>query len=232
MIMRGLLDDPALWIRRYRSAIEGLPTSFETRSSPVQLHEWSRERYSHQNVLSALKLEPSAAILLIVDRECSIGEHGCFVDDREVDLSAGNVGPYIRDPTYARLNEGETKRLESFGVYGVDIMPVRKPVTETKMISEARSQLGGLVDRVKRRQARVVVEKNGAPVAAIVSMKDLAQLNQLEEERERDFARLDAISEKFLDVPVEELERQVALALAEAREKHRAQFEKPTVRTA
>jgi prevent-host-death family protein len=111
-------------------------------------------------------------------------------------------------------------------------MPVRKPVTETKKITEARSQLGGLVDRVKRRQARVVVEKNGAPVAAIVSMNDLAQLNQLEEQRERDFERLDAISEKLLDVPVEELERQVTLALAEAREKRRAQLEKSSVRTA
>jgi hypothetical protein len=87
MIMRGLLDDPTLRIRRYRSAIEGLHPSFETRSSPVQLHEWLRERYSHQNVLSALKVERSAAILLIVDRECVVSDFLLEDSTRALEIS-------------------------------------------------------------------------------------------------------------------------------------------------
>jgi prevent-host-death family protein len=111
-------------------------------------------------------------------------------------------------------------------------MSARKPEIETKKISEARSQLGGLVDRVNREESRVMLERNGKPVAAIVSARDLMQLKRFDEERERDFAVLDAISEKFMDVPVEELERQVARALSQAREKRRAELSKTSARTA
>jgi prevent-host-death family protein len=108
----------------------------------------------------------------------------------------------------------------------------RKPVTETKTISDARSHLGGLVDRVKRNEARVLVEKNGVPVAGIVSANDLAQLERLDDQRQRAYEAFMAVGEKFLDVPVEELERQVSLAVAEVRTEERAKREKSSVRTA
>jgi prevent-host-death family protein len=116
--------------------------------------------------------------------------------------------------------------------FGDKRLSSRKPVVETKKVSEARSQLGSLVDRVRRRETRVLLEKNGVPVAGIVSAKDLARLERQDEEREKAFEALGEVSKKFLDVPVEELERQVALALAEVRAERRAQREKSSVRTA
>jgi hypothetical protein len=69
----------------------------------------------------------------------------------------------------------------------------------------------------------VLVEKSGIPVAAIVSTDDLRRLEQLDEERRRDFQVLEATGEAFEDVPEEELDRAVAKALAEARAELRAE---------
>ena len=50
------------------------------------------------------------------------------------------------------------------------------PATETMKISQVKQGLNGLVSRVQRREARVLIEKNGIPVAAIISAQDLARL--------------------------------------------------------
>lgn len=68
-----------------------------------------------------------------------------------------------------------------------------------------------------RKEARVLIEKSGVPVAAIESADDLRRLQQFDAERELDFALLEAVGDAFKDVPVEELEREVRKALAEVR---------------
>ena len=45
-------------------------------------------------------------------------------------------------------------------------MPEREPMTQTLKASEARAQWSQLLNKVFRRQARVIVEKSGIPVAA------------------------------------------------------------------
>ena len=84
-----------------------------------------------------------------------------------------------------------------------------------------RSQFSQLLNRVSRRETRVVVEKSGVPVAAIISAQDLEELARFEAQREKDFAIIDEIRAAFKDVPDEELEREVARAVAEARAKLR-----------
>jgi prevent-host-death family protein len=94
------------------------------------------------------------------------------------------------------------------------------PVTETMKISDVRGQLNTLVNRVYRKETRVVVEKSGIPVAGIVSAEDLRRLDELdrnEREREADFAVLDELREAFAGVPVEELERETDRITAEIR---------------
>ena len=95
----------------------------------------------------------------------------------------------------------------------------RPPTTQTIKASDARQQFSDVINRVYRKQARVLVERSGIPVAAIVSVEDLARLDQLEHEQARSerFAGLSRISETFGDVPVEELEREVERAIAEGR---------------
>jgi prevent-host-death family protein len=98
-----------------------------------------------------------------------------------------------------------------------------QPTTETMKISEVKQQLNRLVNRVYRHETRVVVEKSGIPVAGIVSIQDLQRLDRLDHEREERFKVLEEFGEAFKDVPAEELEREVARALAEVRAERRAQ---------
>src|SRR5262249_19713835 len=103
-------------------------------------------------------------------------------------------------------------------------------------ITDVGSKIGGLADRLARGETRVLVEWGGVPVAALVSPGDLERLDQIEretaegDEEGRDEARWESgwdairqISQAFADVPVEEIERQVELALMEARAQLRAE---------
>lgn len=103
------------------------------------------------------------------------------------------------------------------------------PKTQTLGATEARQQFSKLLNEVFRGETRVVVEKNGIPVAAIISAEDLEQLDRYQEERRERFAVLDRIGEAFKDVPLEEIEREVDRAVREAREAYRAQREKVAV---
>ncbi len=94
----------------------------------------------------------------------------------------------------------------------------REPRIQTLKASRARQQWGKLLDQVFHGETRIVVERNGIPVAAIISAEDLERLNRLESERERDFAILDEFGEAFKDVPDDELEQEVAKAIAQARQ--------------
>jgi prevent-host-death family protein len=104
------------------------------------------------------------------------------------------------------------------------------PKTETMKISDVRSHINTLVNRVYRKETRVVVEKSGIPVAAIVSLEDLERLERLERERAARFAVLDKLREAFAGVPVEEIEREAARAVAEARADMRAEREQLAVK--
>ncbi len=96
-------------------------------------------------------------------------------------------------------------------------MRERQPTTQTVKASEARQQWSELLNRVFRRQTRVIVEKSGIPVAAIISAEDLEHFHRLEAERAKDFAILDEIGEAFKDEDPAEIERQTAKAIAEVR---------------
>jgi prevent-host-death family protein len=94
---------------------------------------------------------------------------------------------------------------------------VQQPVTQTKNISSVRAELNTLVNKVYRAETRVIVEKSGIPVAAIVSTDDLKRLDQLDRDREQRRAVLEAFRAPFRDVPVDELEREIARAVADVR---------------
>jgi prevent-host-death family protein len=100
-----------------------------------------------------------------------------------------------------------------------------QPTTQTMKISEVKQQLNRLVNQVYRRETRVMVEKSGIPVAGIVSAEDLRRLDRLDRERAERFKVLEEFGEAFKDVPVDELEREAARALAEVRAERRAQHE-------
>jgi prevent-host-death family protein len=50
-------------------------------------------------------------------------------------------------------------------------------------ISDVKARLSSLVNEVYRHETRVLVEKAGIPVAALVSVEDLERLIRLDEQR-------------------------------------------------
>lgn len=72
---------------------------------------------------------------------------------------------------------------------------------------------------------RVVVEENGVPLAALVSLDDLRKLAQLDAERLERFKVFERIADAFADEDPDESDRLSALAVQEAREQMRRERE-------
>ncbi len=94
--------------------------------------------------------------------------------------------------------------------------------TQAMKFSEARPRLSELLNRVFGKEVRIVIKKGGLPVAAIVSIDDLARLNQLEARRDADVQVLDEIGAAFADQTPEQIGREVARAFAQTRAEERA----------
>jgi len=88
--------------------------------------------------------------------------------------------------------------------------------------SDVRAQWSQLLNKVFRNKTRVVVEKSGIPVAAVISAEDLQRFTQMEEQREKRFKALDKMREAFKDVPSEEIDREVKRAISQVRAENRA----------
>jgi prevent-host-death family protein len=109
-------------------------------------------------------------------------------------------------------------------------MREQTPMTQTKTISEVKTSLSTLVIEVSQNETRVLIEKDGTPVAALVSAEDLRTLSHLDEKRAARRRVVDAMREPFRDVPPEEIERETAKAVAEVRAEMRAEREAATAR--
>jgi prevent-host-death family protein len=98
-------------------------------------------------------------------------------------------------------------------------------MTQTIPATEAKRNWSKLINKAFNREARFLVEKNGIPVAGIVSAEDVERLTELDEQRAKDMEALARIGEAFKDVPLEEVEREVARAVTEVREERRRKAE-------
>ena len=93
---------------------------------------------------------------------------------------------------------------------------------EIMKASEARQQWSQVLNKVFRNQTRVVDEKSGNPVAAVISAVDLQRFTALEEQRKERFKALDRMREAFKDVPVEVVEREINKAITQVRAEKRS----------
>ena len=93
----------------------------------------------------------------------------------------------------------------------------QEPATRTMKISDVKARLSSLVNEVYRKETRVLIEKAGIPVAALVSVGDLERLTRLDREWAAGTRALQEFSAAFQDVPVAELEERVAQIIAEGR---------------
>lgn len=88
---------------------------------------------------------------------------------------------------------------------------------KTVKASEARQHFSEITNEVFRGETRILIEKSGVPVAAVVSAQDLEALVRREQEREELSQLLDEMSEPFKDISEEEVEREVMAAVLRAR---------------
>lgn len=91
-------------------------------------------------------------------------------------------------------------------------------------LTEARAQLGELVDRVRYLGTPIILEKSGKPVAAIVSMEDMGKLPETtipNQQRERAFDGIRSFQEQaavaLADLDESEIDELIAEAIREAR---------------
>ena len=94
-------------------------------------------------------------------------------------------------------------------------------MTRTMDIFEAKEALASLVDEVGQGKARVLVEKDGSPMAAVISVDDLAPLERFDREWEEGTKAVQRFSRAFADVPTHEAEAEVARIIAEVRRRRR-----------
>lgn len=105
-------------------------------------------------------------------------------------------------------------------------MNEQEAATRTMKISDVKARLSSLVNEVYRQQTRVLVEKAGIPVAALVSIQDLQRLAGLDEQRAERRRVLESMREPFRGGPAEEIERETAKAVAEVRAEMAAERER------
>ncbi|MGH2585586.1 MAG: type II toxin-antitoxin system Phd/YefM family antitoxin [Dehalococcoidia bacterium] len=101
-------------------------------------------------------------------------------------------------------------------------MPDSVPPTESVTASEAGGRWAELLDRVARGEARLVVERDGTPAAALISAADFARFRQYGAARAQQYKALRsrAHAERaaaFTGIPDEDLDQEAADAIAEAR---------------
>jgi prevent-host-death family protein len=80
------------------------------------------------------------------------------------------------------------------------------------------------VQQVSRRETRVLVAEDGKPLAALISAQDLELLDRLQKQRADAWMVFEEIWSRNADRDPEEVERDVAVALAEVRDAERARM--------
>jgi len=95
---------------------------------------------------------------------------------------------------------------------------MQDPTTQIMKVSELNGQLSQVIDRVSHREIRVLlVEREGSPVAALVTPAHLSRLEQIERDWDAGSQALELVSEALADVPVDELEEKIAQIIADDR---------------
>jgi prevent-host-death family protein len=106
-------------------------------------------------------------------------------------------------------------------------MREREPMTKTLKASEARQQFSELLNQVFKGETRVLVEKSGIPVAAIVSTTDLNKLQQLESQQSERFKLLERLRAGFADLSEEQIQRAVTEIIEKQRQQERSKHPSP-----
>lgn len=90
--------------------------------------------------------------------------------------------------------------------------------TDTVNVSEAKAQFEQLANQVLKDRTRVLIERDGAPIAALVTLHDLETLQRLEKNADEALATMRAA---FSDLSEEQIVEDVARVIEEVRAERR-----------
>ncbi len=93
-------------------------------------------------------------------------------------------------------------------------------------VESVEGSVADFLERVNRTGAGVVVRRNGVPLVVIAPLASPANGDE-SAGWDEDAALLRGVSAEFAEVPLDELERRVAQAVADARVRRRARGESP-----
>lgn len=79
------------------------------------------------------------------------------------------------------------------------------------------STLTHVVKQVSRSEARILVELQGVPVAAIISAAELQRLSEFDREQDEQFSVIDRVRTVFAGIPDDEIEAETDRILARIR---------------
>lgn len=96
-------------------------------------------------------------------------------------------------------------------------MDEQVPENETLNATDVRTHWSQVLFDVFNRKSRVLVQKGGIPVAAIISVDDLKRFQRVERERAARFKVIAEGWEAFRNVDLGDVDAEVAKAVAEAR---------------
>lgn len=101
-------------------------------------------------------------------------------------------------------------------------MALRKQrTTETMSEADAREQYSEILERVRKDDEQVIIEKNGVPVAAIVPLSVVRDAETTERRRQNLREAFETTRKAMRGVPPEEIEREIEKAVAEVEEARR-----------
>jgi hypothetical protein len=95
------------------------------------------------------------------------------------------------------------------------------PTMRNLDIADAQAELAELASAVSGHEARVMLEQDGEPVAAIVSLRDLESILDIQRRWQGLREAQQEMAAGFADVPVEEAEAEIDRIFREMREADR-----------
>lgn len=94
----------------------------------------------------------------------------------------------------------------------------KQRTTETMSASDSQKHFGEILERVAQDEDRIIIERDGVPVAAIVPISVLQADEERDSARQQALAALREVQAAFSSIPEDELERELEQALAEAKQ--------------
>ena len=90
-------------------------------------------------------------------------------------------------------------------------------MTQVMNASDVRQQWSKVLNKVFNTQTKIIVEKSGIPVAAVISAQELQRFSQMEKARNERFKALDKMRQAFRGIPSEKINQEVAKAITQVR---------------